>query len=375
MNTKEYDAIIVGASFAGLAVARQLRGRILLLDRHEVGEVQTSACGTPLWVPQALGVERSVLQVHRTVVVHAPTRTVLYDISDVPYCTFDYRKFCRGLLEQTQARVLRTPVHRIRDGAVETEAGRFEAPCIVDCSGWRSARLHDADDQTPGPVSFGLETVADYQGEALYFWAAPGPLRHVISWIFPTGPASRVGVGSYAGDSKLKAPLASFMDGLGMAPTRYHGTYFPSGLRAPTAGTVFVAGDAAGQCLPLTAEGIRPALYFGEQCGLIVQRVIEGRLSLAQGLAEYRGRVLAYRWAYRRLRWAQWAVQQVPRRWLGGMAEIARRTQRRWWPQYAHFGGLQERRAQRIDDVPAVRRAEHAARELRPGARGDEERG
>ena len=83
--------------------------------------------------------------------------------------------------------------------------------------------------------------------------------------------------------------------------------------------------------------------------GLVVPAVLEGRLSLAQGLAEYRGRVLAYRWAYRRLRWAQWAVQQVPRRWLGGMAEIARRTQRRWWPQYAHFGGLQERRAQRIE--------------------------
>lgn len=373
MTTNAYDAIIVGASFAGLAVARQLRGRILLLDRHEVGEVQTSACGTPLWVPETLGVERSVLQVHRTVVVHASTRTVLYDISDVPYCTFDYRTFCRGLLEQTQARVLRTSVHRIRDDVVETEAGRFEAPCIVDCSGWRSPRLRG--DDVSGPVSFGLETVTDYQGDALYFWAAPGPLPHVISWIFPTGAASRVGVGSYAGHSKLKGPLASFMDGLGMTPTSYHGTYFPSELRAPTAGTVFVVGDAAGQCLPCTAEGIRPALYFGEQCGLIVQRVIDGRLSLAEALAEYRRRVLAYRWMYRRMQWAQWTVQRVPRQWLGGMAELARRTQRHWWPQYAQFGRLQARRAPGIDDVPAVRRAEHAASELGPGARGDEERG
>ena len=364
MTTKQYDVIIVGASFAGLAVARQLRGRILLLDRHGVGEVQTSACGTPLWVPQALGVERSVLQVHRTAVVHTPTRTVLYDISDVPYCTFDYREFCRGLLEQTGARVLRTPVTRITDGAVETENGRFEAPCIVDCSGWRSARLRDAGDLAPGPVSFGLETVADYQGDALYFWAAPGPLPHVISWIFPTGAASRVGVGSYADDSKLKAPLASFMDGLGIAATRYHGAYFPSGLRTPTSGTVFIVGDAAGQCLPLTVEGIRPALYFGEQCGLSVQRVIDGGLSLGEGLAEYRRRVLAHRWAYRRLRWAQWTIQQVPRRWLGGMAEIARRTQLRWWPPYANFGRFQGHRGQCT---------ERAARE-RLDARGDEGR-
>src|SRR6266498_5144291 len=55
MSGRDYDAIIVGASFAGLAVARQLRGRVLLLDRNEVGAVQTSACGTPLWVPQAPG--------------------------------------------------------------------------------------------------------------------------------------------------------------------------------------------------------------------------------------------------------------------------------------------------------------------------------
>ena len=80
--TRDYDAIIVGASFAGLAVARRLRGRILLLDRHEVGAVQTSACGTPLWVPHAVGVEESVLQVHEKVVVHAPTGTVVFDVSE-----------------------------------------------------------------------------------------------------------------------------------------------------------------------------------------------------------------------------------------------------------------------------------------------------
>lgn len=45
MTGSEYDAIIVGASFAGLTVARELRGEVLLLDAHEVGSHQTSACG------------------------------------------------------------------------------------------------------------------------------------------------------------------------------------------------------------------------------------------------------------------------------------------------------------------------------------------
>ena len=117
MSGRDYDAIIVGASFAGLAVARRLPGRVLLLDRHEVGAVQTSACGTPLWVPQALGVANSVLQVHDKLTVRAPTRSVTYDLSAVPFCTFDYRRFCEGLLEQTRARFLRASVTGLEDGA------------------------------------------------------------------------------------------------------------------------------------------------------------------------------------------------------------------------------------------------------------------
>lgn len=352
--TSDYDAIIVGASFAGLAVARRLRGRILLLDRHEVGAVQTSVCGTPLWVPQSVGVEESVLQVHEKVVVHAPTGTVVFDVSDVPYCTFDYRKFCRGLQAQSDARFLRTAVRGLGNGAVETEAGRFVAPCIIDCSGWRGVLVRRP--ETDGPVSFGLETEAAYPGEALYFWAAPGRERDVISWIFPVGGASRIGVGSYAGESKLKAPLTDFMEDLGLRPPSFHGTYFPSGLREPTVDTVFAVGDAAGQCLPLTAEGIRPALYFGDHCGRLVQAVIDGRLTLRAALAGYRRRVLRYRHAYRALRWAQRAVLRAPRTRLGPMAELANRPtiRSRWWPRYAGLGKLD---ATDSGASPSVRRS------------------
>ncbi len=96
MAAESYDAIVVGASFGGLAVARQLRGHVLLIDRNEVGAVQTSACGTPLWVPQALGVASSVLQVHDRLNVRTPRRTISYDLSAVPFCTFDYKALLPG---------------------------------------------------------------------------------------------------------------------------------------------------------------------------------------------------------------------------------------------------------------------------------------
>ena len=46
----DFDVVVCGASFAGLAVARELRGtgaRVLVVDRYEIGERQTSACAAP----------------------------------------------------------------------------------------------------------------------------------------------------------------------------------------------------------------------------------------------------------------------------------------------------------------------------------------
>ena len=65
-----YDVVIAGASFAGLATALQLRGRVLVLDHQPVGAGQTSACGTTLSALAALGAGHTVQQVHRDLVLH-----------------------------------------------------------------------------------------------------------------------------------------------------------------------------------------------------------------------------------------------------------------------------------------------------------------
>ena len=51
---RDCDVLVCGASFAGLAVARELAGsgaQVLVVDRYELGERQTSACmmPTPGW--------------------------------------------------------------------------------------------------------------------------------------------------------------------------------------------------------------------------------------------------------------------------------------------------------------------------------------
>lgn len=341
MPARDYDAIVVGASFGGLAVARRLRGDVLLLDRNEVGSVQTSACGTPLWVPETLGVSASVLQVHDRLVIRTPTRTVRYDLSTVPFCTFDYRAFCEGLLAQCRARFLRTSVAGIQDGAVVTGEGRFTAPVIVDCSGWRRAITGGADLEPGGrDHSFGLETYTALRDEGLTFLLDRRLIPQGLGWIFPVGTGSLIGLGSYVGRSKLRPALERLLREHGTSPGTYHGTYFPNRLQRPTVGRVFAVGDAAGQCLPLTAEGIRPALFFGGECGRIVQQILDGTVSLEAGLETYRRLVARYRRPYRVLRLAQWLATHTPTRWFAMVTQLAatRPLLPRWWPRYGWFG-------------------------------------
>jgi len=347
MAAADYDAIVVGASFGGLAVARRLRGHVLLIDRNEVGAVQTSACGTPLWVAEALGVTSSVLQVHDRLHLRTPRRTISYDLSDVPFCTFDYKAFCQGLLAQTRARFLRAGVTGFSDGSVSTTEGRFTAPVVVDCSGWRGAVVGGAADAASGPYSFGLETHTEWRDKGLWLLLDQKLIPQGLGWIFPVGAGSLIGLGSYVGRSKLRPALERFVTGQGLAPGSYHGTYFPNRLLRATVGRVFAVGDAAGQCLPLTAEGIRPAIYFGSECGRLVQRILDGEITLEAGLEAYRRLVDRYRGAYRTLQVVQWLAAHSPTRWFAALtAMAARRPLRpRWWPRYGWFG--------RFDQAPA----------------------
>src|SRR5688500_15732098 len=94
-----YDVLICGASFAGLAVARELAGRgarVLVLDRYEIGERQTSACAAPTAWLAALGLDSSMRQTFGELVVHTPHSTARMRLPWT-FSTFDYRELC-GLL-------------------------------------------------------------------------------------------------------------------------------------------------------------------------------------------------------------------------------------------------------------------------------------
>src|SRR5271157_4984854 len=77
------DVLICGASFAGLAVARELAGsgaRVMVIDRYEVGERQTSACTMPTVWLEALDLTTSLRQTFSELVVHTPWRSARWPL-------------------------------------------------------------------------------------------------------------------------------------------------------------------------------------------------------------------------------------------------------------------------------------------------------
>src|SRR4051794_220196 len=77
------DVLICGGSFAGLAVARELAGSgadVLIVDRYEIGERQTSACGIPTDWLRATGLMDAELQRFAELVVHTAHGTTRYEL-------------------------------------------------------------------------------------------------------------------------------------------------------------------------------------------------------------------------------------------------------------------------------------------------------
>ena len=96
-------------------------------------------------------------------------------------------------------------------------------------------------------------------------------------WSFPAEGEVRIGVGSFDPRYHVREPTVRLACDLGADTVRYQGNWIPHALRDATEDGVFFVGDSAGHCLPLTAEGIRTALYFGIACGRELRAVSRER--------------------------------------------------------------------------------------------------
>jgi flavin-dependent dehydrogenase len=314
----DWDVIVCGASFAGLAVCRELAksshppARVLMLDRYEVGERQTSACAAPTEWLHALGLDGSVRQTFSDLVIHTPSKTFRWTLPWT-FSTFDYPELCALL--RAQAPDVQSDTAKIdgRTGfTLHTDRGDLTAPLIVDGLGWRRV-LSNASVAIQPPdarLSRGLEVHPHASGDDLELWLDPAYVRAGYSWSFPAREELRVGVGSFEPRDRVKEPTVRLAGDLDVPAVRYQGNWIPHQMRAPVEDGVFFVGDSAGHCLPTTAEGIRTALYFGLACGRELRLVVEGRQTREQALRRYAEFCEEHRWAFTWLlrvqRWVGW---------------------------------------------------------------------
>jgi menaquinone-9 beta-reductase len=342
------DVLVCGASFAGLAIARELAGcgaRVLIVDRYEIGERQTSACAAPTEWLHAMGVASSIKQTFGDLVIHTPHITERMHLPWT-FSTFDYRALCELLFEQCDAefetvtikpaasssppagatglragRGIGEPIH------VETDRGELSAPLVVDCLGWRRVLARSGFQPPDAPLSRGLEVHPGGSSSELEVWIDRAYVPAGYGWSFPAEDEVRVGVGSFDPRFHVKEPTVRLAGDLERDAVRYQGNWIPHRLRDASEDGIFFAGDSAGHCLPLTAEGIRTAFYFGIACGREIRRVVEGGATRETALARYGAFSARHEWHFRWLLRVQRLIPRIPPRALAlalrGMASDA----------------------------------------------------
>jgi menaquinone-9 beta-reductase len=337
------DVLVCGASFAGLAVARQLAGAgggVVVVDRYEVGERATSACAAPTPWLHAMGVQRAIRQEIPCMAFHTPHGSARFRLP-WSWSAFDYRELCHALWEQTDARLVVAKVEG-RDGdVVRTDRGPIRAPLVVDAMGWKRV-LGETDFQPPeAPISRGLEVHPKGGGADLDVWIDRSVIRRGYAWSVPAGGEQRVGVGSYDPRDHVRAPTDGMAARLGVDAVRYQGNWFPHRLRPAAQDGIFFAGDSAGHCFPLSGEGIRTAFYFGIACGRELRAVLAGAKSREQALRDYAAFSARHRHAFGWALALQRTLPRVPPRALTALLSVAGRERpcRRasgWYLDQAH---------------------------------------
>jgi digeranylgeranylglycerophospholipid reductase len=330
--TGSHDALICGASFAGLAVARELAGAgadVLVVDRYEIGERQTSACGIPTEWLRATGLIGAERQRFDSLLIHTPHGSSRYRLPWT-FSTFDYRELCELLWRDCDASFETAKVNGRAAPAngggaitVDTDRGTLSAPLVVDALGWRRVLASGDGFQPPeAPLSRGLEVHPSGSGEDLEVWIDRRYVPAGYGWSFPAGEELRIGVGSFDPRFHVRGTTELLAGDLGRERVRYQGNWIPHRLRRATEGGVFFVGDSAGHCLPLTAEGIRTALYFGVALGRELRGVVEGRQGREDAAAAYAAFHDSHEWKFRWMLRAQRLVPRLPPRLLGPLIRL-----------------------------------------------------
>src|SRR5207302_5477481 len=155
-------------------------------------------------------------------------------------------------------------------------------------------------------------------------------------WSFPADGELRIGVGSFDPRFHVGEPTERLARDLDADRVRYQGNWIPHALRDATEDGVFFVGDSAGHCLPLTAEGIRTALYFGLACGRELATVLDRGQSREQALQRYHSFSASHARPFRWMLRMQRLIPRVAPRVLGASLRTIERKRYIDW-EFGHY--------------------------------------
>jgi flavin-dependent dehydrogenase len=155
-------------------------------------------------------------------------------------------------------------------------------------------------------------------------------------WSFPARDELRIGVGSFDPRLHVKQPTLTLAADVAADAVRFQGNWIPHRLRDAVGDGVFFVGDSAGHCLPLTAEGIRTALYFGVAAGREIAAVLDGRQSLDLALRRYGDFSASHRLPFECMYAAQQSVRRLHGRPMDGLVALFGRRRVSHWA-FRHY--------------------------------------
>ena len=303
---KEYDVAIVGASFAGLALARCAAGAglaVVVLERRP--EPGTRVHTTGILVPEAQREWPAPAVLCRPigrVRLYAPClRSIDLERPGYRFLATD----TGGLLRWYAGEAARAGAE-LRCGAVFRGASEGAHDVTLADHGLRARFLVGAD----GPRSavartFGLGTnhqfllgaEAELEGiaelpEALHCFLDSRLAPGYLAWVVPGVGVTQVGLATrLPARPRLDLLLERVRSLFDLSRARIvgrRGGLIPVGgpVHPPARGRVLLVGDAAGLVSPLTAGGIHTALASGRELGLAIRRhLLQGAQSPADSLA------------------------------------------------------------------------------------------
>ena len=215
----------------GHGTRAERRARVLVLDRYDVGERQTSACAAPTGWLEVLGLERSIKQTFDRLVLHTPHRTMRFPLPWT-FSTFDYRTLCELLDDQNDAEFETATVEGRasagrRPGGRPHRPGRGHRAPGRRCAGMAPRARHGRLPAARCALSRGLEVHPGGSGGELEIWIDRSIVPAGYGWSFPAADEVRVGVGSFDPRFHVKDPTVDLAERLQRDAVRYQGNWIP----------------------------------------------------------------------------------------------------------------------------------------------------